>query len=53
VILFNSRYLMDALKALESENVEPQFTTPLSPCIIKGEGLYKQKYLVLPLRTKS
>ena len=53
VISFNPRYLIDALKALESENVELQFTTPLSPCIIKGEGSDKQKYLVLPLRTKS
>jgi len=52
-IAFNPRYLIDALKALETERVEMQFTTPLSPCIIKGEDVDIQKYLVLPLRVKS
>jgi len=52
-IAFNPRYLIDALKVLETDNIEMQFTTPLSPCIIKGEGAELQKYLVAPLRVKS
>jgi len=52
-ISFNPRYLIDVLKALESEEVELQFTTPLSPCIIKGTDNDKHKYLVLPLRTRG
>jgi len=52
-IAFNPRYLIDALKALDEERVTMQFTTPLSPCIIKGEENEDQKYLVVPLRMKS
>jgi len=52
-IAFNPRYLIDALKAMEAEVVELQFTTPLSPCIIKGEGCDLQKYLILPVRAFS
>ncbi len=49
-IAFNPKYLTDALKAIEQEVVTLQFTTPLSPCIIKPVGSENSKYLVLPLR---
>jgi DNA polymerase-3 subunit beta len=47
---FNPRYLVDALKALETELVIMQFTSPLTPCIIKGQDDEDSVYLVTPLR---
>lgn len=52
-IAFNPKYLIDALKVMEDEKITMQFTTPLSPCIIKGRDTDLYKYLVLPLRLKS
>ncbi|MCL1998267.1 MAG: DNA polymerase III subunit beta [Turicibacter sp.] len=49
-IAFNPKYLMEALKALEEENILMHFTSNLSPCIIRGESSELAKYLVLPLR---
>lgn len=47
---FNPKFLIDALKVMEEESVTVQFTTPLSPCIIKSPENSSYKYLVLPLR---
>jgi len=52
-IAFNPRYLIDALKAIDEDEISIQFTTPLSPCIIKSEEVESYKYLVLPLRLKA
>ena len=49
-IAFNPRYLIDALKIIEEELITLHFTTPLSPCVVKGESSEESKYLVLPLR---
>lgn len=49
-IAFNPRYLIDALKVIEDEKVSIQFTTPLSPAIIRPIEGDSYKYLVLPLR---
>lgn len=49
-IAFNPRYLIDALRAIEDENVSIQFNSSLSPCIIKPEMGDSYKYLILPLR---
>jgi len=49
-IAFNPRYLIEALRVIEDSQVSIQFTTSLSPCIIKpleGNGF---GYLILPLR---
>lgn len=51
-IAFNPRYLIDVLKTISQEEVTMQFTTPLSPCIIKGVSDSTKRYLVLPLRLK-
>lgn len=51
IISFNARYLLDALKTIESEKAIIEFTGPLSPCImrpIESENLF---YLILPVRT--
>jgi DNA polymerase-3 subunit beta len=52
-ISFNPRFMADVLKVIEEERVRFMFTTPLSPCIIKGVDSDKHKYLVLPLRVKN
>ena len=52
-IAFNPRYLIEALKAIDEENVIARFTTGLSPCIIRGEKSDAAKYLILPLRLRD
>lgn len=51
-IAFNPRYLIDALKAADNEEIEMYFSTPLSACIMKSSENTNYKFLVLPLRTK-
>lgn len=56
-IAFNSRYLMEALKVIETEEVRIEFTSNVNPCIIKP--VYEKEtnkdytYLVLPVRMAS
>ena len=52
-IAFNPRYISDVLRVLECDGITMEFTTPLSPCIIKVEGSDDYRYLVLPLRLRS
>ncbi|HOO12549.1 MAG TPA: DNA polymerase III subunit beta, partial [Bacillota bacterium] len=52
-IAFNSKYLTDALKVIEDEYVSIEFTTSVSPCIIKPEGSGTYTYLLLPVRVLS
>ena len=49
---FNSRYLIEALRAVDDERVALHFTTPLSPLIINScdSDNKSYKYLILPLR---
>lgn len=49
-IAFNPKYLIDALKAIEDDNILIQFNTSLSPCIIRPTEGSEYKYLILPLR---
>lgn len=49
-IAFNPKFLIDALKVIEDEKVSIQFTTSLSPCIIRPLEGKEYKYLILPLR---
>lgn len=49
-IAFNPKYLLDALKAVDDEKVNVDFTTSLSPCIINPISGDSFKYLILPLR---
>ncbi|WHH57247.1 DNA polymerase III subunit beta [Petroclostridium sp. X23] len=50
---FNHKYLLDALKACECDEVYMEFNTALSPCIIKAVDNEKFIYLVLPVRLRS
>lgn len=49
-IAFNTKYLIESLKAIDDEFIIIQFITPLSPCIIKGINKDDYKYLILPLK---
>jgi DNA polymerase-3 subunit beta len=49
-ISFSPRFMSDVFKAIDEERVRLMFTTPLSPCIVKGADSEDHKYLVLPLR---
>jgi len=52
-IAFNSRYFIDALKVIDDEAVYLEFTTNLSPGIIKPMTNDNTIYLVLPVRLAS
>ncbi|MDR2938821.1 MAG: DNA polymerase III subunit beta [Clostridiales bacterium] len=52
-IAFNPRYLIDALKVIDEEDVCIYFTTALSACTIIGNGATGHRYLVLPLRLRN
>lgn len=49
-IAFNPKFLIDALRVVDDEKVTIQFTTPLSPCILKPLQGENFRYLILPLR---
>lgn len=51
---FNSRYLMDALKAAPAEELEICLNSGNSPCIIlPADGSQKFIYMILPVRLKA
>ncbi|QZY55051.1 DNA polymerase III subunit beta [Crassaminicella profunda] len=47
---FNSKYFLDALKIIDSEEVYLEFTTSVSPCIVKPVDHSNYTYLILPVR---
>ena len=49
-IAFNSRYLLDVLKNIDSDEVILEMTSSVSPCVIKCKNTDNSKYLVLPVR---
>ncbi len=51
---FNTKYLMDALKAAPADKVRLELTTGVSPCVIlPTEGEENFLYMVLPVRLKA
>jgi DNA polymerase-3 subunit beta len=50
-INFNSRYLIDALKSVDAEEIYMELTGPLSPGIIRTVENDDYIYLILPVRT--
>ena len=50
IIGFNSKYLIDAIKAVDDEEIKLLFNTPVSPCLIKPLEGENYIYLVLPVR---
>lgn len=49
-IAFNSRYLIDILKIMEDEEIVMNFSSSISPCVIKNKNNDNCTYLVLPVR---
>jgi len=51
----NPKYFLDALKAIEDEEVYIEFGSNISPCIIKptDENLKEYTYMILPIRMKE
>lgn len=51
-IAFNSKYLMDVLKIMQEEEISLEFSSNVSPCIIKNKDENKNNciYLILPVR---
>lgn len=47
---FNPKYLVDALKVMDSEELHMEFSTSVSPCIMKPMDQDSYTYLVLPVR---
>ena len=50
---FNPKYFLDALRAIDDEEINIDFGTSISPCIIRpvDEGDYI--YMILPIRLKD
>ncbi|WP_069999902.1 DNA polymerase III subunit beta [Cellulosilyticum sp. I15G10I2] len=53
VIAFNPRYLIDALKTIDDEEIYIHFISSLTPCIIKPKEGDHYKYLILPIRVNA
>ena len=47
---FNVTYLLDALGAIETDQVELGFTDANSSCLIRAPGLAQTRYVVMPMR---
>lgn len=47
---FNSKYVLDVLKAVDDEIILMEFNSPTSPCMIKQPEDTMYEYLVLPVR---
>lgn len=47
---FNATYLLDALNAVQTEQVEIRLSDPNSCCLIQGIGDGKSQYVVMPMR---
>lgn len=52
-IAFNSKYLIDVLKIIEEDEIVLEFSSSVSPCVIKSKENNNYTYLVLPVRLLS
>ncbi|MEA4826721.1 MAG: DNA polymerase III subunit beta [Clostridium sp.] len=52
-IAFNSKYLIDVLKIIEEDEIVLEFSSSVSPCVIKNKENNNYTYLVLPVRLLS
>ncbi len=49
-IAFNSKYLIDVLKIMDEDEIVMEFSSSVSPCIMKNKNINNCTYLVLPVR---
>ena len=47
---FNVNYLLDALNAIDTDQVELGFTDANSSCLVRAPGLSEARYVVMPMR---
>ncbi|MEO0378591.1 MAG: DNA polymerase III subunit beta, partial [Cyanobacteria bacterium P01_A01_bin.17] len=52
-IAFNVRYLLDGLKALNTNEIQLQCNTATSPSVMIPLGELKMTYLVMPVQIRS
>lgn len=52
-IAFNPKYFIDALKVIDDDYINLQFTNSHNPCIIKQVDGDEYKYLIVPIRIRS
>jgi len=52
-IAFNVKYLTDVVRYIDSEQIEINLNTPITPCIITPVGDTDYVHLVLPVRTSA
>ncbi len=52
-VAMNSKYLLDAVKALEEEEIVLSFNTAVTPFTLENKENKESQYLVLPLRTSN
>lgn len=52
-IAFNAKYMMDALRAVDSEEIEISFTGAMSPFVIRPTDYDQILHLILPVRTNQ
>ena len=52
-IAMNGKYLLDALKALEEEDVVLSFNSSVSPFTVENQMDKRYQYLILPVRTSN
>ncbi len=50
---FNTRYWLDILKVLDSDNVILEFTDNLHPCLVKPDDSELYSYVIFPVRIAS
>ncbi len=50
---FNPRYLIDALKVIDSDTIVMKLLSAVSPCLIVPEDYESYKYIVTPVRVVS
>ena len=50
-ISFSARYMLDSLKAIDSDRVQIKFTGPMRPFVIRTPEEEKILQLILPVRT--
>ena len=50
---FNSKYVIDVLKAVDDEQIMMEFNTSTTPCLVKPLTGNRYEYLILPVRIAS
>jgi DNA polymerase-3 subunit beta len=52
-IAMNGKYLLDAIKALEEEDITLSFNSAVSPFTVENQIDKRYQYLILPVRTSN